>query len=308
MSGKDLPNPKLASPSRFHSPLRYPGGKIKLANYFAMLVRANRLLDGEYAETYAGGAAVALSLLFGEYVSRIHINDIDRGIYSFWMSARDQTNELCRLIRKVPVTVKEWERQRMVQDEPNPDPLKLALSTFYLNRTNRSGIIMGGLIGGRSQNGNWKMDARFNKEELIHRIRRIGWNRSRIEIHNLDGAQFLRSIDATLPERSLFYLDPPYFDKGKLELYRNYYNAEDHAEIAQLVSKLSRPWVVSYDSNSYIRSLYKGFRSKSYGISYSANDRYKGCEIMFFSDRLLIPAIGNPAALRNDSLYGIRMR
>ena len=69
------------------TPLRYPGGKAKLAPYVKNLMKVNRLLDGEYVEPYAGSAAIALELLFHEYVSKIHINDISRPVHAFWKSA-----------------------------------------------------------------------------------------------------------------------------------------------------------------------------------------------------------------------------
>ena len=137
----------------FYSPLRYPGGKRKLANFMALVFRTNRLLDGEYAEVYAGGAAVALTLLYGQYARRIHINDLDPGLYAFWVAARDSTAELCRRVQDAKLNMKEWERQRAVQDSLNPDSLDLAFSTFYLNRTNRSGIITGGVLCGEDQTG-----------------------------------------------------------------------------------------------------------------------------------------------------------
>jgi DNA adenine methylase len=281
----------------FYSPLRYPGGKRKIANFIALLIRRNGLLDGDYAEVYAGGAAVALSLLYGEYVRRIHINDLDRGVHAFWMSALTATERLCARIRTVPLTIQEWDIQRAVYEEVDPDPLDLAVATFYLNRTNRSGIITGGVIGGRDQTGRWKLDARFDREKLVKRILRVGRNRSRINLHRLDGADFLVDVVSQLPQRSLTYLDPPYFVKGQQQLYANYYRPADHAEIARQVQSLSTPWMVSYDDVADIRSLYFGVASRSYSISYSANARYRGREIAFFSKTLVVPEWSNPARL-----------
>ena len=140
----------------------------------SLLYRTNGLLDGEYAEVYAGGAAVALTLLYGDYASRVHINDLDRGVHAFWLAARDRTDELVQRITDAHLDLGEWERQRAVQFAQVPDPLDLAFSTFYLNRTNRSGIITGGVIGGKNQTGEWKIDARFNAKDLVTRIERIG--------------------------------------------------------------------------------------------------------------------------------------
>lgn len=289
--------------SKYYSPFRYPGGKRKLANYVKLLFRTNNLLDGEYAEPYAGGAAVALGLLYGEYVRRIYINDIDRSIYAFWNAALLKTNELCRLILKVPVTVKEWERQKAIQEADDPDPLKLALSTFFLNRTNRSGIISGGVIGGKRQSGLWKLDARFNKSELIKRIRKIGRYSSRIQLYNLDAEEFIKSVIPTLQPRSLIYFDPPYFIKGQQKLYTNFYSETDHKQIATRISKLKYPWIISYDNVDAIRTLYQGFRSVNYGISYSAQARYQGKEALFFSGQLVIPEVEDPVLVRPKDLH-----
>ena len=280
----------------FYSPLRYPGGKRKLANFLALLFRTNRLLDGEYAEVYAGGAAVALTLLYSDYARRIHLNDLDPGVYAFWVACRDHTDELCRLVNDATLDLAEWDRQRAIQKATDPDLLELAFSTLYLNRTNRSGVITGGIIGGRQQAGKWKMDARFNRRDLVRRIERIGRWGSRIEVYKLDGAIFLREVAQQLGGKALIYLDPPYYVKGQ-QLYTNYYEPADHAKIARIVAKLPVPWVVTYDDHPEVRALYRGRRLVTYDIAYGASVRYTGREAVFFSDGLTIPDVGDPARL-----------
>lgn len=281
----------------FLSPLRYPGGKRKLANFMSLIFKMNGVMDGEYAEVYAGGAAVALSLLYGDYARRIHINDLDRSVYAFWVAARDHATGLCRRIERARLTMREWEKQRAIQFEANPDPVDLAYSTFYLNRTNRSGIILGGVIGGKDQAGTWKMDARFNRSDLIRRIERVARWASRIELYRLDGAEFLRTVVPVLPAKSIVYLDPPYYVKGKELLYASYYRDGDHALLAKMVKRLRCRWIVSYDDAKQIRQLYEGYRSTRYGIAYSAQARYRGREVMFFADRLSVPAVTNPTTV-----------
>ncbi len=262
----------------------------------------NRLLDGDYAEVYAGGAAVALSLLYGDYARRIHINDLDGSVYAFWLAARDHTTALCRRIDRARLDMKEWERQRAIQFKEDPDPIDLAFSTFYLNRTNRSGIIRGGAIGGIKQTGDWKIDARFNKSDLIQRIERIGRWGSRIQLSQLDGAEFLTTVVPQLPVKSLTYLDPPYYVKGKELLYASYYDEEDHEALAKRVHRLSRRWVVSYDDAKEIRKLYRDHRCVRYGIGYSAHSRYMGREVMFFSDQLRVPVIADPTSVSSTDI------
>ncbi|MBE0480779.1 MAG: DNA adenine methylase [Dehalococcoidia bacterium] len=281
----------MAAKHGFTSPLRYPGGKGRLAPFFKSVIRENNLLDGDYVEVYAGGAGIAWPLLFGEYVQHIHINDINKSIYSFWRSVLQTPEGLCRLIYDVPVTVEEWKRQRAIQQEPAKYTLlELGFSTFFLNRTNRSGIIGGGVIGGKAQAGEWKLDARFNKLDLIRRIQRLARYADRIKVYNMDAAKFMAEVLPKLPPRALVYLDPPYFAKGN-DVYENHYAPEDHSAIAALVAKLAHPWIVSYDDAPEIANLYSDYRKMDYRIHYSAQSRYSGAEVMFFSQSLVIPRL-----------------
>lgn len=283
-----------AARTRFPSPLRYPGGKGKIANYMKLVLLHNDIVGHEYVEVYAGGAAVALSLLFEEYVSAVHINDIDRGVCCFWRAVLESTDELCRRIWDEPVNVEQWRRQREIQESEQADDLDLAFSTFFLNRTNRSGIIRGGVIGGRKQRGGWRIDARYNKEELICRIEKVGRFRSRITVTRCDASEYLRERVCQLPSEVFLYLDPPYFVKGA-GLYTNAYEDADHREIARLVRELSLWWVVSYDAAPEVLQLYDGLENITYDLSYSAADRYRGGEVMFFSSQLQPPRVDSPA-------------
>jgi DNA adenine methylase len=287
---------------RYPSPLRYPGGKAKLANFLKLLMLRNRLIGAEYVEPYAGGASVALSLLFEEYASHVHINDLNRSVYAFWRCVLDHTEALCELITRARFEVDEWDKQRAVQADPNADELDLAFSTFFLNRTSRSGIISGsGIIGGRSQSGEWKMDARFNSRDLLRRIRRIGRFRSRITATRRDAKDYLQEDLPAIGQNCFVYLDPPYYVKGS-HLYETFYEHQHHVEISQLVRELQVPWVVSYDSAPEIRRLYQGFRSSCYTLSYTAARRYAGPETMFFHRDLEIPRVLSVSSVTNDDV------
>lgn len=286
------------------SPLRYPGGKRKLANFVKLIYRTNNLLDSEYLEPYAGGASIALHLLYDEYVRYVHINDIDISVFSFWHSVLNETESFCALIRETPVIIESWEQQRDIQQrgrqgDSNVTLLELGFSTFFLNRTNRSGIINGGVIGGKEQTGKWKIDARFNKEELITRIRKIGRYRNRIRLSNFDALDFLDAISGKITPDSLIYLDPPYFVKGTEDLYTRFYKKEDHESVAERVKTLKYNWMVSYDNVPEICRLYKGFKSLTYDIHYSARNRYQGSEVMFFNKQLKVPNLENPTTVKS---------
>lgn len=289
---------------RYTTPLRYPGGKSKLANFMKLLFRLNRLEDGEYVEPYAGGAAVALALLYEEYASHIHINDLDPAVHAFWHSVLHKTDALCQLVQDTPVTAEEWQRQRAIYAKGlRAGRLPLGFAAFFLNRTNRSGIIgSGGMIGGTEQTGPWSIDARYNKAELRQRIEKVASYAGRISLYNEDAATLLQRVAAMLPKRSLTYLDPPYYVKGARRLYANYYKDADHAALARVVAKLGGHWVVSYDAAPRILELYGKYRRTIYGLRYTAQDRYDGREAMFFSPSLTLPQLDDPCGVTRQML------
>ncbi len=291
---------------RYPSPLRYPGGKGKLANFVKLLLLENDLLGKEYVELYAGGGGVGLELLYEEYVTHIHVNDLNRGLYRLWRAMVDYPEKLCKRIFDTEVTMDEWKRQKAVQRAHGPAPMDLAFSTFFLNRTNRSGIIGGGVIGGKKQTGKWKLDARYNKENLILRIEKLARYRSRITVTGLDAAEYLGGKAPELPEDAFIYLDPPYYVKGQ-GLYENAYEYEDHVEIAGLVNDLKQHWLVTYDAASAIMDLYGEEEGFTYGLSYSASERYRGSEVMYFSPSISKPDVDAPASIGNAVVDKVRV-
>jgi DNA adenine methylase len=283
----------------FYSPLRYPGGKGKIANFIKQIFEKNTLIDGVYVEPYAGGASIALSLLFEEYASKIIINDFDRSIYAFWHSVLYETEKFCTLIDKSPITIENWQKQKIIQQKKETaDLLKLGFSTFFLNRTNRSGIIKAGVIGGNNQEGNYKIDARFNKSDLISRIKKIAQYKDRIQLYNLDAIVLIRQIRENLPYKSLIYFDPPYYIKGK-DLYVNHYKHEDHILVSEMINGLNEhKWLVSYDNAKEIKTMYKQNKQFEYGLSYSAVNSTKGEEVMFYHKDIYIPNSIRPTILK----------
>ena len=275
------------------TPLRYPGGKGKLAAYIKEIIRTNKICDGEYVEPYAGGAAIALELLFQEYVTKVHINDLSAPVYAFWKSVLKNTDELCRLIKNTSLSVSAWDRQKRIFANPSAhDHVQLGFATFFLNRTNRSGILNGGVIGGRDQTGPWKIDARYNADELIFRIESIAKMRQRIRLTRSDALALLRHGLPRWDERTLIYLDPPYYERGR-ELYYDYYRQTDHENLAAFITANmnDRFWIVSYDNVGAIKKLYSSFRHIVYDVGYSARETRQGREAMFFSPGLVIPGL-----------------
>lgn len=253
------------------------------------VMRLNGLERGHYAEPFAGGCGLALSLLYEGLVAEIHVNDLDPAIWSFWHSVLFETDAMVAKIEETPVTVQEWMRQRDINRDPGGQTsLNLGFSAFFLNRTNRSGIIKGGgVIGGLDQTGNYKIDCRYNVEDLVRRMRRIARYNDRINLTNLDAIEFLNGC-SSLPTNSLLFIDPPYFKKGP-GLYTSFYQAEDHAILADNVLDLQTPWVVTYDDVPQIRGLYRDRRQFCFDINYSLQEKRIGTELLIASKGLRMP-------------------
>lgn len=268
----------------YRSPLRYPGGKVCIFKFMTRFLEENNLVGTDYAEPYAGGAGLALRLMMDEYVGNIFINDLDPSIYAFWYAVLNRTDALCEWIERVPVTVEQWIFYKQIQKEyKTVDILELAKSTFFLNRTNVSGVISGGVIGGINQTGKYKIDARFNKHELINRIQDIQRFSDRIHLSNLDGIDFLKQLERK--KRDVFvYLDPPYYKKGS-ELYMNSFCDDDHKKLATYVNNMRKKWIISYDNQEFIMRLYNRNKKLLYKLSQCASNRV-GDEILIFDDRL----------------------
>jgi DNA adenine methylase len=275
-----------------NSPLRYPGGKAILTDFLSATIEANKIKNCTYLEPYAGGAGAAVNLLLAGKVSRIVLNDADRSVWSFWHSVLHHTEALVELIRKTPVSVKEWQRQRAIYHARPRRIVELGFAAFYLNRCNRSGIMpTGGVIGGLDQKGKWKIDARYNPKELIRRIERLSVLRDKIQLRRLDAIDFLRTELLREQDRSshFVYLDPPYYVKGS-RLYLNYYEPKDHAALARFLRRIKNVnWLVTYDNTLEIRELYSWREIVDFQLQYSAALAKQGSEIMISSPNLVLP-------------------
>ncbi|KAB7755183.1 DNA adenine methylase [Mycolicibacterium mucogenicum] len=264
------------------SPLRYPGGKAALAGFFADIIKRIGIRSATYVEPYAGGAGAGIVLLQQELVRRVVINDIDPAVYCFWKSVTENSEKFAALVVDAELNVDEWRRQQAIYREADEtDPLTLGFAFFYLNRTNRSGILNAGPIGGVRQTGNYKIDARYNRDQLAERIVNIGALSDRISVSSVDGMSVIRKH---LTKKSSFiYIDPPYVEMGG-SLYLNAFTHRDHADLAQLLTTgRDGNWVLTYDPADFIRRLYKEHGVHEYQLSYSAHRAGKANELLIAS-------------------------
>ncbi|AYQ56053.1 DNA adenine methylase [Bathymodiolus thermophilus thioautotrophic gill symbiont] len=277
----------------FYSPLRYPGGKNKLSKFIAKICVDNNI-NSHYVEPYAGGSAVALHLLIEQKVEKITINDFDRSIYAFWHSVLKNTKKLCYLIENTEINIENWQKAKKTQkNKSKAKLLELGFATFFLNRTNISGIINAGVIGGIEQKGKYKINCRFNKKDLIRRIKLIAKYKKQIDLYNLDALKLIKKIQKeSNNNKTIFYFDPPYYLKGS-SLYMNHYKDDQHKEVSEAIKEIRNiNWIISYDNTPEIEKIYKWVSkklTKKYSFNHSAYRAREGKEILFFSDNLLVP-------------------
>lgn len=273
------------------TPLRYPGGKSKTYKLVEHLIKINNTVS--YAEPYAGGAGVAIKLLLNNKVDKIYLNDYDKSIYCFWKAVVHYSDEFIRLINITDINIENWHLMKEIQNDKEninsnrkEDILKLALSTFFLNRTNRSGIIKAGVIGGKKQNGSYLMDCRFNKVNLTNRINEISKYKNRILLYNKDAEDFIKQ-NLSKTKNCLIFIDPPYIEKGH-QLYTNFYKLDDHESISKTIKKHleDKHWLLTYDLSDLLDDLYSDYPSDDYYLNYSVHSPRKGIEKIIFSNNL----------------------
>jgi len=275
------------------SPLRYPGGKGCLAGFLAEVMSLNGLSGAAYYEPYVGGAGAALELLRRGCVSKVVINDADPRIAAFWTVALGQSDRFADKVLTVPLDMDEWRTQRAILAQPQAhDTFEIGFAAFYLNRCNRSGVLAGaGPIGGMGQAGKWKLDARFNREQLAKRVFALRDFCGSVHIENQDALCFLRSkLPRGAGRKKVFvYLDPPYVNKGQ-RLYLNSYAARDHTALASyLHAQQALPWVMSYDDTELVRSLYAAQRVERLPIRYSLHNKREAQELLIAPWRVRLP-------------------
>jgi DNA adenine methylase len=258
--------------------------------------KLNALGNTSLAEPYAGGAGASLTMLYLEETPKIFINDADPAMHDFWWSLVHRPQPFIDLLSTSRISIAEWRRQRDAYRSRTTSRLRRGFSAFYLNRCNRSGIIInGGPIGGLEQTGAWKLDARFNKAELRSRCEKVAEYADRIHVSGLDGIEFIKK---RVEDRTLFLIDPPYFAKGPM-LYLNTLDESYHANLARTLRSLpDTPWVLTYDDCADIRRLYRGWaRIRPFTLRYVASERRQGKELLIAPKWMRLPTSQTSSAL-----------
>lgn len=271
-----------------YTPLRYPGGKSSMYNKILEIINNNNITNFTYTEPFAGGFGIGIRMILENKANKAIINDVDYAIYSFWFSILNYTKDFCELIKNSPITVEEWKKQKnILQDKHKKTVLEVGFATFFLNRTNRSGILKAGPIGGYNQNGNYLIDCRFNKNELINRINYIAQHRDKIDVYNLDVIDLINNVLTKREDNLFINFDPPYVTQGS-ELYVNYFVEDDHRRLSEVISQQinEKNWIITYDNHPLISEIYSDYKINDYTLQYSVQSKRKGTELLILSNSL----------------------
>lgn len=281
------------------SPLRYPGGKTQLYSFVQHTININQLNNAIYCEPFCGGSGLAMSLLLHNDVNSIILNDFDIAIYSVWHAILTETERFINALNSTSITITEWNQQNLIyknaQENTQQDyDFNLGFAAFFLNRTNRSGIITGGPIGGHDQDSIYALDCRFNKKALINKIRKIAEKKDSIRLYHMDAKDLIRNILIhENPENLFVYFDPPYYKQGQ-NLYKNFFDDNDHVQLSEAIREMDNfKWITTYDNENRIREIYNDRIVQEYRIQYSANKTRKEIELIFHSPITRIESYDN---------------
>lgn len=264
------------------SPLRYPGGKLKIYEKVKNLIIAKGFDNRMYVEPFAGGFGIGISLLCEKVVPLVILNDFDSHIYHFWHSVLNDTENLLRLIKDTPITIEEREKQKQNYIDLDADTLTDGFATLFLNRVNFSGVLKGGPIGGVDQSGTYKIDCRFNKDDISRRIEVVAQLKNKIKLYNKDAGYLIKMHLMKMKTPMFLNIDPPYVIKGS-RLYTNFFTEGDHLNLQRIIVKYlntAYPWIITYDDCSLVRDLYKRFHMQEYGINHNAGGTVRGREVV----------------------------
>lgn len=263
------------------NPVRYPGGKgsKSIVERVLSLYPDGYLKNRTWIEPFCGGCGLGLSLLVRQAVKRAEFYDSDARICAMWHEIAYDSENLCRKISDTDVNMRLFEWAKATANDNDSTLEDKGFATYVLNRCCHSGYIDGGAIGGKEQNGNYKLDCRFNKPNIIKRIRRVA------ELADYGLVSFSEPCDAldtitAIPNRFerndvFVYADPPYVQMGSA-CYRRGVDHQLLADSLHQIGDNGYDWLLSYDDCSQVREMYDDCIFEPLVVSYSNNAKTRG--------------------------------
>jgi DNA adenine methylase len=257
------------------SPLRYPGGKTRACKIIDKVISDHfdiSLFDNLVSPFFGGGS---FEFYFqNKYNYKLRVNDKFTPLYNFWKQVKTDKNELCVELRKIPTVTKEdFTNYRKTILELDNKTLEQSIQYFIINRCSFSGAT---LSGGFSEEASKK---RYT-ESSVNKIEALDF--TLIDIYNYDFEYFINSYP---DDKSIIFLDPPYYLNKKSKLYGNngdMHEDFDHQKLFDVI-KTKQNWIITYNNCEYVKNLYKDYTIIEVNWSYGMNKSKESSEIIILS-------------------------
>ena len=277
------------------TPLRYPGGKTWLLDYVKAFARFHKLSSTTIVEPYGGSASISVGLIRSQLVTDATVCERDPLIVAFWNVAIHRNEELIEYLSSLEINMETWYGLRRYLDLEKTNlqnELEAAGAFLFFNRTNYSGIIKGGPLGGKKQLSKYKLNCRFNKGRIADKIRSLKALEDKLKIIQIDGLEYMKNHALQSPDNVFFYVDPPYYGAGK-DLYRFYFTDFDHQQLSAFLTGTEIPWLLSYDDAEFIRNLYQKKSNLPVYTDYQSGHLRRGVKELLISNYVIPPASPN---------------
>ena len=292
---------------------RYPGGKAKIKNDIVGRIKRyyedNHCYDDcQYVEPFFGAGAIGMHFMETSPIKKVFISDYDPAISAFWDTVIFMPDTLCQMVdefkpstdaffkfKELLTSQKIFNKMRF--SSSRKESVEVAFAKLALHQISYSGLgpMSGGPLGGVSQKSKYKIDCRWNPDNIKKNIRRSHQILSSVDLYQggCRELDFSYAIDiqkdkreweesgvtvthkTEYPKNRFFYLDPPYYVKGK-ELYQYSFTEEHHKDLMTMLKKIEYPWILSYDACTEIKDLYKWASILEIDLTYTINAKEKG--------------------------------
>jgi len=247
------------------TPLRYPGGKSRVAKDF--IPRFPKEI-GEFREPFLGGGSVAL--LFTQMYPDVPVwvNDKYVYLYNFWTHLQKDGKRLSEDLVKIKEEhSSEDKAKELFKDAKDrihkEDTYTQAVLFWVLNKCSYSGLTENSSFSATASRQNFTTKGARNLQNISDLIQK--W-----KITNLDYSDVMRQNGNNV----FLFLDPPYkigtyLYGSNAELHKNF----KHEEFYEACALCKHDWFVTYNNDDDLKRLYSNFHQEEFKITYGMKHR-----------------------------------
>ena len=236
------------------SPLRYPGGKSRVAKLLCQYIPPHT----EYREPFVGGGAI---FFYKPKVEKNWINDLHPGLYALWRTLRDHFPEFADLCKAqdttdLRATFDYWiNRFDLMKAEGNAQLVERAVQYYFINRT----VWTGRVVFDPARRSRLYFSNPEGWGKLEKKLRHLRACAEKLRGVRITCKPFEKCLGGATPE-TFIYADPPYYrdslDTPTSRLYEGHFAIEQHESLRDLLANCPARVMISYDDRPEVRRLY----------------------------------------------------